>query len=323
VYKNFFGLSRDPFEISPDPYFLFPTPAHNEALASLYYGVRRRKGFVVMTGEVGTGKTLLVRCLLDMLSRSNVVFAYVFNPSLSASNFLDFVSGEFGLPCSNKSKTDVIRQLNQFLTSRYQRRLTTTLIIDEAQHLGRDVLEEVRLLTNLETAQQKLLQIVLVGQAELEQKLDSPDLRQLKQRIALWCRLDTLSQQQTSEYMDRRLTLAGAGAHVKTIFPGDVGLAVHHYSRGIPRLINTICDNALIAAYARQSKSVTAEMVHQVADDLRLWSSLRPEAIPSNGHNNGQNEGVTSAAKSLLKLLESLANGKEPAKNHAQAYQEV
>lgn len=321
MYKNFFGLSRDPFEITPDPYFLFPTPAHNEALASIYYGVRRRKGFVVMTGEVGTGKTLLVRCLLDMLSRNHVVFAYVFNPSLSPTNFLEFVSGEFGLPYANMSKTDVLRQLNRFLISRYQRGLTTTLIIDEAQHLGQHLLEEIRLLTNLETAQQKLLQIVLVGQAELEQRLDSPDLRQLKQRIALWCRLVALNQEETGQYVDRRLTLAGAGARVQTIFPDEAVAAVHHYSRGIPRLINIVCDNGLIAAYARQSTSVTAEMVHQIAADLRLQSSLKPEVVRSNGHNNGHNEDVASAVNTILKLLESLANARS--KSNPQAYQQV
>ena len=322
MYKKFFGLNRDPFEISPDPYFLFPTPAHNEALASVYYGVRRRKGFVVLTGEVGTGKTLMIRCLLDLLARNRVAFAYVFNPSLSATNFLEFVSAEFGLPYANKSKTDVLRQLNQFLISRHQRGLTSTLIIDESQHLSRELLEEVRLLTNLEANQQKLLQIVLIGQAEFEQKLDLAELRQLKQRIALWCRLGPLNQGETAQYVDRRLTLAGAGARVQSIFPDDALLAVHHYSRGIPRLINILCDNALIAAYAQQAAKVTSEMVHQIATDLRLQSSLKPEVVRNNGHPDGHGEDVASAINTLLKLLESLADN-ERVKNHAPAYQQA
>ena len=185
MYKSFYGLTRNPFEITPDPSFLFPTRRHNEALAALYYGVRRHKGFVVMTGEVGTGKTLLVRCLLELLNRRNVAYAYVFNSLLSPLEFLHYVAGDFGLAAAGKNKSELLLELSSFLINRHQQKLTTVLVIDEAHHLAPEVLEEVRLLTNLETAQEKLLQILLVGQPELDEKLDSIELRQLKQRIAL------------------------------------------------------------------------------------------------------------------------------------------
>src|SRR5438045_3962802 len=158
MYKAFFNLTRNPFEITPDPAFLFPTRRHNEALAALYYGVRRHKGFVVMTGEVGTGKTLLVRCLLQLLGQTNVLYAYVFNSKLSPLEFLQYIAGDFGLPAAGKCKSELLLELGNFLIARYAKKLTTVLVIDEAHHLSTEVLEEVRLLTNLETAQSKLLQ---------------------------------------------------------------------------------------------------------------------------------------------------------------------
>jgi len=276
MYRGFFGLNRDPFDISPNPYFLVHTPCHNEALASVYYGVRWRKGFVVVTGEVGTGKTLIVRCLLDLLSLSHIAFAYVFNPTLSAAQFLEYLFEEFGLQYRDHSKAQLLRQLNQYLIARHQRGLTTTLVVDEAQHLSWDLLEEIRLLTNLETAQKKLLQIVLVGQAELVDKLESVELRQLKQRIALWCHLGPLGPEETALYIERRLVLAGAGTRAGAIFPEESRTSVYSYSRGIPRLINIICDNALLSAYAEQSSAVTAERIDQVASDLRLQFVAKP-----------------------------------------------
>ena len=185
MYKAFYNLKRNPFELPPDPSFLFPTSRHNEALAALYYGVRRHKGFVVMTGEVGTGKTLLVRCLLQLLRGTNVAYAYVFNSRLSSTEFLQYVAGDFGLAASGKTKGELLLELGSFLVARHQKNLTTVLVADEAHHLSAEVLEEIRLLTNLETSQGKLLQILLVGQPELDEKLDSVELRQLKQRIAL------------------------------------------------------------------------------------------------------------------------------------------
>ncbi len=189
MYKQFFGLTRNPFEISPDPFFYHPTPRHNEALANLHYGVGRRKGFIVITGEVGTGKTLLVRCLLSELRKNNIAFGYVFNPLLPVVEFFQYIMADLGLPYAGRTKTEMLLDLNRYLIQRHARGLITALVVDEAQALRHELLEEIRLLTNLETSQQKLLQIVLMGQPELEIMLDSPELRQLKQRVALRCQL--------------------------------------------------------------------------------------------------------------------------------------
>jgi general secretion pathway protein A len=269
MYKGFFNLKRNPFEITPDPSFLFATRKHNEALASLYYGVRRHKGFVVMTGEVGTGKTLLIRCLLELLTRSQVGFAYVFNSRLNAMEFLRYVAGDFGLTAAGKGKDELLLSISDYLVERHRRKLTTLLVVDEAHHLSAEVLEEIRLLTNLETPTQKLLQILLVGQPELNQKLDSMNLRQLKQRIALRCNLEPLSEEETRAYVRRRLQLAGANPE-STIFTEASAASIYRHSRGIPRLINTVCENALIAAYARQSPHIDPEVIDEVAADLRL-----------------------------------------------------
>src|SRR6202453_3563171 len=240
MYKAFYKLERNPFEITPDPSFLFPTRRHNEALAALYYGVRRHKGFVVLTGEVGTGKTLLLRCLLQLLKQSDdVKYAYVFNGRLSPLEFLQYITGDLGLPAAGKNKSELLLQLASYVVARGEKKLTTVLVVDEAHHLSTDILEEIRLLTNLETAEEKLLQILLVGQPELDEKLDSGDLRQLKQRIALRSHLEALDLTETKGYIERRLPLAGTGSEASTLFPEESVAAVFHHSRGCPRLINT------------------------------------------------------------------------------------
>jgi general secretion pathway protein A len=317
MYKSFYGLKRNPFEITPDPSFLFPTRRHNEALAALYYGVRRHKGFVVMTGEVGTGKTLLVRCLLELLNRRSVAYAYVFNSLLSPLEFLQYIAGDFGLNTKGKAKGDILLDLSNFLISRHQKKLTTVLVVDEAHHLSVEVLEEVRLLTNLETAQEKLLQILLVGQPELDEKLDSIQLRQLKQRIALRSQLEALNLEETRGYIQRRLQLAGATSNVATLFPEETISRVYRHSRGIPRLINTVCENALITAFARQAQSVSPDTIEEVAADFRL-GVLRP--VPANGKVSPgrenppafpageSSEEVWQAVKTLLQLHDYLQN---------------
>jgi len=269
VYKTFYNLRLNPFEITPDPSFLFSTSRHNEALASLYYGVRARKGFVVLTGEVGTGKTMLVRCVLELLRRTGVAFAYVFNPSLSALEFIRYIAGDFGLPVAGKAKDELVLALSAFLVDRHQRKLATLLVVDEAHHLSPELLEEVRLLTNLETTQQKLLQIVLAGQPELDEMLDSFELRQIKQRIALRCHLEPLNLEETQGYIQRRLQIAGGPPDVM-IFSEAATNAIFRHSNGFPRLINTICENALLSGYARRAAVIPAEVVDEVAHDLRL-----------------------------------------------------
>jgi general secretion pathway protein A len=306
MYKAFYNLQRNPFEISPDPSFLFPTKRHNEALAALYYGVRRHKGFVVMTGEVGTGKTLLVRCLLQLLNRNNVSYAYIFNSRLSPYEFLQYIAGDFGLSVSGKSKGELLLELSQYLIARHQKQLTTVLVVDEAHHVADDVLEEIRLLTNLETTQEKLLQILLVGQPELDEKLDSVQLRQLKQRIALRCQLEALDLEETRGYIHRRLQLAGITAEdVKELFADDAIVRIHRYSRGIPRLINTICENALITSFAKKSRYVVSQTIEEVALDFRLGGNFN--AAPETKGANGQgNQDAVQAIKTLLQLHEYL-----------------
>jgi general secretion pathway protein A len=301
MYKKFFGLTRNPFEISPDPYFLFATVRHNEALASIVHGVLRHKGFIVITGEVGTGKTLLVRCLLELLRRQEIASANVFNPCLSPLEFLRYIVGDLGLKNGSQDKGSLLLELNNYLITRHRKNTTTVLIVDEAQDLESELLEEIRLLTNLETSQQKLLQIVLVGQPELDQRMDSPELRQLKQRIALRCQLEPLQEHEAKSYILRRLQRAGANSHATTMFPDETMSAVYRYSKGIPRLINTVCENALIAAYAEKAQAVRLEVIDEVAKDLRLnVLTQRPE--PATAVTAGQR----AIAKSLLELVGAL-----------------
>jgi general secretion pathway protein A len=303
MYKAFYNLKRNPFELPPDPSFLFPTSRHNEALATLYYGVRRQKGFVVMTGEVGTGKTLLVRCLLQLLRGTNVAYAYVFNSRLSSVEFLQYVAGDFGLAASCKTKSELLLELGSFLVARHQKKLTTLLVADEAHHLSAEVLEEIRLLTNLETAHGKLLQILLVGQPELDEKLDSIELRQLKQRIALRSHLLPLDLEETRGYIQRRLQLAGANSHARNIFSEETLAEVYRHSRGLPRLINTICENALIGGYARQLKSVPPDIIGEIAADFRL-NLVRPPCAPEIARNDYDE--LWQAVKTLLQTHDQL-----------------
>ena len=314
MYKQFFGLHRNPFEISPDPTFLVPTSRHNEALANLYYGVRRQKGFVVVTGEVGTGKTLLVKCLLDVLNRNQVAFALVFNPLLSVTEFLQYILRDLGVQIPAQNKSEFLLALNNFLISRYRQGCETVLIVDEAQHLSRELLEEIRLLTNLETSQQKLLQIILIGQPELEDNLDAPDLRQLKQRIALRCRLEPLSLQEIRTYIARRMELAGAAPHRDSIFPEETLARIHRLSRGIPRLINTLCENGLIVAYARQVRVVEPSFIDEVAKDFRL-SEKEPQRIavaPADGESLSRKKLMGALAQLLITLQEEEESRTKP-----------
>lgn len=308
MYKKFFGLTRSPFDISPDPYFLFPTPRHNEALASIVHGVLRRKGFMVLSGEVGTGKTLMVQCMMELLRTRGVASANVFNPRLRPKEFLHYVIGDLGMnPASAENKGTLLLQLYNYLIARQQKNQTTVLIVDEAQNMDVELLEEIRLLTNLETAQQKLIQIVLVGQPELDQKMDSPQLRQLKQRITLRCTLEPLEEIETRAYIWQRMKRAGVAFEAVLIFPPATAASIYSYSLGIPRLINTICENALIHAYAQQSKTVTEEIIDEVARDLRLRVKSRA-FTPGNGLAEEQ-ENVAKSLQDLVNLLERAARG--------------
>jgi general secretion pathway protein A len=308
MYKAFFGLTRNPFDLVPDPTSFVSTKRHNEALAALYYGVRWHKGFIVVTGEVGTGKTLLLRCLLRLLRASkDVSYAYLFNSRLAPTEFLQYIVSDFGLPSAGKNKGELLLELGQFLIARGSKKLTTVLIIDEAHHLSEEILEEVRLLSNLETTDEKLLQIVLVGQPELDEKLDTVELRQLKQRIALRAHLDSLNADETREYIERRLQIAGAEPSRKPIFSDEAIAAIFLYSHGLPRLINSISENALIAAYARQLPVVPAELVDDVAKEFRL-DVVGSAAKPTNANEIGIQR-MARGPQDVVATMQKPANG--------------
>src|SRR5262244_2053406 len=245
MYKSFFGLKENPFNVNPDPRYLFLTKQIEEALSGLMYGIQTRKGFITLTGEVGTGKTTLVNRLLDWLHMRRTKTAFLFNSRMNSSQLFDFILAEFDIPCDNKSKSQQLMKLNHWLLDRYRAGETAVLIVDEAQNLTFPVLEEVRLLTNLETSTDKLLQIVLSGQPELEERLKLPQLRQLRQRITLRCRTNPLSKEQTRDYVQERLRIAGS-ATPTAIFSEKAVEAIHLYSMGIPRVINLLCEHSLI-----------------------------------------------------------------------------
>jgi general secretion pathway protein A len=287
IYNAYFGFSENPFNISPDPEFLYRSPQHEEALANLIYGVRSRKGFIVLTGEVGTGKTTMLECLRDYLDTQRTEFAFIFNSRLTPEQFFEMMAFDYDLQCDRKSKTDVLFALNALLIQQAERGRTCVLIVDEAHNLEWDVLEEIRLLGNLETRQGKLLQIILSGQPELDRKLDAPNLRQLKQRIVLRCSLNPLTLDESTAYIETRL--ARAGMPRQTVFPLEVLEEIYRRSRGIPRVINLLCDNLLVTAFAMEQRSCTLPMLEEVSRDLRLeWPGSTRDRRPRSRFGMGE-----------------------------------
>jgi type II secretory pathway predicted ATPase ExeA len=282
MYNSFFKLQTSPFGTSPDPRFLYMLPHTREALACLEYGISARKGFTVLTGEVGTGKTTLLRRALSSFSGRRVSTAFVFNPRLDVLDFLEFVLTDFGIVPQTRTKSGMLLQLNRWLIERFRMEETCVVVVDEAQNLSWDLLEEIRLLTNLETSSEKLLQIVLSGQPELEEKLRHPSVRQLRQRVSLWCRTQSLTESQTHAYVAERLRIAGASW---PLFSPEALELIHRYSRGIPRLINLVCENSLILAYVEQIRQVTPAIVESVAAELEL--EVQPFTISSAALGNG------------------------------------
>jgi general secretion pathway protein A len=267
MYKGFFKLQSSPFGTSPDPRFLYMMPHTREALACLEYGISARKGFTVLTGEVGTGKTTLLRRALTSFNGRRVSTSFVFNPRLEVLDFFEFMLTDFGIVPATRTKSGMLLQLNRWLIERFRMEETCVVVVDEAQNLSWELLEEIRLLTNLETSSEKLLQIVLSGQPELEEKLRHPSVRQLRQRVSLWCRTQSLTESQTHSYVAERLRIAGASWQ---IFSPEALNLVHRYSRGIPRIINLLCEHALIVAYVEQARQITPAMVEGVAVELEL-----------------------------------------------------
>jgi general secretion pathway protein A len=286
MYRYFYGINDFPFGACPDPRFLYKMPHVQEALACLQYGIASRKGFVVMTGEVGTGKTTLLKSVLSSFTDRRVSTAFVFNPRLDTLDFLEFVLADFGIPASPRgrqgmpqTKSGMLMQLNRWLIDRFRNGELCAIVVDEAQNLSWELLEEIRLLTNLETSSEKLVQIVLSGQPELEEKLRDPSVRQLRQRISLWCRTRPLTAEETKAYVTNRLRIVGA---TQPIFSPDAVQLVHKYSNGIPRIINLICEHAMISAYVEQIKPIPPRIVESVCRELDLDSQpfvLSPMAL--------------------------------------------
>lgn len=279
MYKVFFGLRENPFNVSPDPRYLLLTPQVEENLSSLTYGIQTRKGIITLTGEVGTGKTTLINRLLDWLHERPTKTAFLFNSRMNSAQLFDFVLAEFDIPCESRSKSQQLMKLNHWLLERFRAGERAVLILDEAQNLTFPVLEEIRLLTNLETSTEKLLQIVLSGQPELEEKMNLPQLRQLRQRVMIKCKTTPLTKEQTHNYILERLRIAGAIPNEQPIFSLAAMDTAHVYSLGIPRVVNLLCEHSLINAYVEQQRPIQPKIVEDVAKEFRL-DEIEPTASP-------------------------------------------
>jgi len=269
MYEQFFsfmGLREDPFHVSPDPRFYYSTPAHESALAELLYGIQTRQGFLVLTGEAGTGKTCLLNQIFDWLRRRGRSSAYIFHTRLEPIGLFRFILSDFGVPCQSKSKSDLVNALHTWLVQRHAAQDLPVLILDEAQGLPLQTLDELRLLLNLETPRGKLLQIILSGQPELDEKLRLPALRQLRQRVMVHSCLPVLTQKETAAYISSRL--ATAGCSDSSLFPDEVVQDIYTSSRGIPLIVNLLCEHALITAYAERQRLVSPEIIQNIAADF-------------------------------------------------------
>ena len=276
MYNSYFGFPESPFNVTPDPRFFYTNPVYQEALATLRYGIEAKKGFTVITGEVGTGKTTLLRKLMRNLG-DTIHSVFIFNTLLSFPELLQLILHDLSIAPREPSKVAMLQELNDYLIKQLKQGHVVSVLVDEAQNLSDEALEGLRLLSNLETDQEKLLQIVLMGQPELKAKLDQPGLRQLKLRVAFQCQLAPLKDEETGPYIDFRLRAVGYTG--KDLFQPDAVQQIAFYSQGIPRLINIICDNALLNAYAESKKIVSAHMIQEVGRDLRLGPEVQvPEA---------------------------------------------
>ncbi len=265
MYLDFYGLQEFPFNITPDPRFLYYSKRHRESLDALVYGVEQRKGFIELIGEVGCGKTTLCRALLSSLP-DTVSTALVLNPAVTESQLLRAILDDFGLSSSGRDRLEHIQQLNRFLLEQANEGRNVVLIIDEAQDLLPGVLEQIRLLNNLETDRFKLMQIILSGQPELKKRLNRDDLRQLRQRIMVRCRLDLLDETETAGYIAHRIHVAGGNSGLR--FDRSAVRLIYKRSRGTPRIINTLCDNALLSGYVDSTHLITASHVKKALAEL-------------------------------------------------------
>jgi general secretion pathway protein A len=279
MYQRFFGLRELPFELTPNPHYLFLTARHRGVLCNIQYGVTAHRGITLLTGEAGTGKTTLVHTALGLLRQDDVLCVYLNNPTLTRSEFVEFLAHGFALGHeAHQSKAMLLRELERVLLGRRAQGLVSALLVDEAQSLPHDLLEEIRLLANMETPTEKLLPVVLAGQPELANRLNEPRLRQLKQRVALRCDLGPLQLLETASYIAARLERAGGRS--AEIFTREAVEMIHARSRGIPRSISVICDNALINGFALNRRPVDREVVAEVCRDLDLGATGGTVAAP-------------------------------------------
>ena len=299
---GFFGLRENPFSISPNPHFLYRTPVTEVASQQLVGGICNRKGLILLTGEVGTGKTLLLRRLLDWLNEQNMPTALIFNARVSPDHLLDLVLSDFGVPCKSSLKSDKLISLNRWLLDRYRLGQTPVLIIDEAHGLPLRTLEEIRLLLNLETPRGKVLQVILAGQPELEEKLRRDELRQVHQRITVRCKTASLTLHETQAYIQERLRTAGAK---KPVFQPEAVAFVHAYSQGIPRVMNLLCEQSLINARADGSRVVYPQMVELAAQDCQLEQVDSVSRLLHSSHPPGSAMGEISSIFNGMSLLDS------------------
>jgi general secretion pathway protein A len=304
MYKEFYGLRANPFNVNPDPRYLFLTRHTEEALACLTYGIQSRKGFVLLTGEVGTGKTTLINKLLEWLRLQQVATAFVFNSKMNVPQFLDYMMADFGIPCDSRAKSQVLLRLYNWLLDRYRAGETAVLIVDEAQNLSEEVLEEIRMLTNLETFTEKLLQIIVVGQPELEQKLKQPQLRQLRQRLTLRARTYPFTVEETQAYIQQRLRVAGGDG--QQIFDVEAIVAIHRYATGIPRLINLLCEHCLVSGFVDQQKIIGPGVVETVARDFELGDYGGPGGMSVPRAPGAEKLDLMEALRSLTTLADRL-----------------
>jgi general secretion pathway protein A len=315
MYKEFFGLRANPFNVNPDPRYLFLTRHTEEALACLTYGIQSRKGFVLLTGEVGTGKTTLINKLLEWLRLQQVATAFVFNSRMNVPQFLDYMMVDFGIPCDSKSKSQILQRLYNWLLDRYRAGETAVLIVDEAQNLTDEVLEEIRMLTNLETFTEKLLQIVLVGQPELETKLKQPQLRQLRQRLTLRAKTHPLTVEESKAYVQQRLRIAGSDG--RQIFDPEALTAIHKYAAGIPRVVNLLCEHCLVSAFVDQKATISTTIVDAVANDFDLTDNTAPggasvaAAAAAAPGTNGEKFDLVEALRTLATLADKLRQSEQ------------
>jgi putative secretion ATPase (PEP-CTERM system associated) len=309
MYEKFFNLKTKPFELVPNPDFLFLSRSHSRVMTYLDYGIKEKAGFMLLTGEVGSGKTTLIRNLIKGLN-GNAILSKVFNTKVSSEQLISMINEDFGLNVAGRNKVALLKELNDFLIEKYADKRHPILIIDEAQNLSPVLLEEVRMLSNLETDKYKLLQIILVGQPELRKTLERPELRQLRQRISISCHIKPLDREETEKYVYHRLEIAGNKAVNFSEGTMDV---IYGFSKGIPRLINIICDYLMLSAFAEGKREITMELVRDVVDELesenRYWrDKSEVKTIVTEEAMNEINNNISRLKDDIYKKLSSIEN---------------